>query len=322
MFTCRHQWKARRADIEVLARRAEAKTDRAKRIPVLADVTLLRSHRDSAATVSGHQKNTLSWSDWLVYTQLRMRIGQTGYPPWASRILEYLGHVLHHPTQLTLAEFAAFHFRNVIFNFDMLSVARTAKLTPQTQKLKPEDEGEREEAEKEAVLNSLPEILENMGGAGEDMDIEEEEMSVDRTIALHNFDTDVLKEMLFRVCEVADGKKKGPKKHANVQMKLFDDRFHEQLHQEVPQSNVKLFEEQLSYSLPQAQTAALQMQEEVLKRLRQQHDRGEDGNAEEEVVENLFLAKAMMHNMAQRTATESGFLSKTACSDLLTSRSS
>ena len=155
VFTCRHQWKARRADIEVLARRAEAKTNRAKRIPVLADVTLLRSHRDSAATVSGHQKNTLSWSDWLVYTQLWMRIGQTGYPSWAQRILEYLGHALHHPAQLTLAEFAAFHLRDVIFNLDMLSVARTAKLTPPTQKLKAEDEGEREEAEKEAVLNSL-----------------------------------------------------------------------------------------------------------------------------------------------------------------------
>ena len=66
----------------------------------------------------------------------------------------------------------------------------------------------------------------------------------------------------------------------------------------MPQINVKLFEEQLSYSLPQAQTAALQMQEEVLKKLRQQHDRGEGGNAEEEVVENLFFATAMMHNMA------------------------
>ena len=91
VFTCRHQWKARRADIEVLACRAEDKTDRAKRIPVLADVTLLRSHRESAATMSGHKKNTLSWSDWLVYTQLWMRIGQTRYPPWAPRILEYLG---------------------------------------------------------------------------------------------------------------------------------------------------------------------------------------------------------------------------------------
>ena len=114
------------------------------------------------------------------------------------------------------------------------------------------------------MLNSLSEILVDMGGACEDMDIEEEDMSVVRTIALHNFDTNVLKEMLSRVCEVADGKNNMPKKHTNVQMKLFDDRFHEQLHQEVPQSNVKLSEEQLSYSLPQAQTAALQMQEEVL----------------------------------------------------------
>ena len=189
------------------------------------------------------------------------------------------------------------------------------------QKLSAEDEGQREEAEKEALLKSRSEILVDMGGAGEDVDIEEEEMSVERIVAVHNFDTDVLKEMLLRVREVAAGKKKGLKKHADVQMKLFDDRFHEQLHQEVPQSNVKLFEEQLSYSLPQAQTAALQMQEEVLKRLRQQHDRGEDGNAEEEVVENMFFATAMIHNMPQRTETESGFLSKKACSDLLTSRS-
>ena len=123
-------------------------------------------------------------------------------------------------------------------------------------------------------------------------------MSVERIVAVHNFDAEVLKEMLLRVREVADGNKKGLKKHADVQMKLFDDRFHEQLHQEVPQSNVKLFDEQLSYSLPQTQTAALQMQEEVLKRLRQQHDRDEDGNAEKEVVENLFLATAMLHNIA------------------------
>ena len=141
-----------------------------------------------------------------------MRIGQTGFPPWASRILEYLGHVLHHPTQLTLAEFAAFHLRDVIFNFDMLSVARAAKLISPTQKLNAEDEGQREEAEKEALLKSLPEILVDMGGACEDVDIEEEEMSVERIVAVHNFDTDVLKEMLLRVREVADGKKKGPKK--------------------------------------------------------------------------------------------------------------
>ena len=81
-------------------------------------------------------------------------------------------------------------------------------------------------------------------------------------------------------------------------MKLFDDRFHKQLHQEVPESTVTLFKEQVSYSLPQAQAAALQMQEEVLKRLRQQRDEGQEGNVAEEVLDNPFLARAIMHNMS------------------------
>ena len=42
-FSCRLQWKARRAEIEVLARQAESLADTAKRIPVLADTTLVRS---------------------------------------------------------------------------------------------------------------------------------------------------------------------------------------------------------------------------------------------------------------------------------------
>ena len=44
-----------------------------------------------------------------------------------------------------------------------------------------------------------------------DVDIEEEETSVDRTIALHNFDREELKEMLLRVREVAESQKKGRK---------------------------------------------------------------------------------------------------------------
>ena len=36
-FNCRQQWKARRAEIELLAVRAEEKSNAAKRIPVLAD---------------------------------------------------------------------------------------------------------------------------------------------------------------------------------------------------------------------------------------------------------------------------------------------
>ena len=232
VFTSRHQWKARRAEIEVLAREAEGKSNDAMRIPVLADVTLLRSHPKPEDTMP----SKLSWSAWLVYSQLWMRISQgttaehqvytqlgvytlnlarihatQAYPCWAPRILRFLGHDLHHPTQLSLAEFAAFHLRDVIFNLDMLTIARTAKLTPPTEKIKAEDEKATTEAEKDAVLNSLSEMCGEMAGADEDLDIENEETSVERTIALHNFDMEELKEMLFRVREVAEGKKKGRK---------------------------------------------------------------------------------------------------------------
>ena len=41
---CRQQWQARRAEIEGLATRADQKCNAAKRIPVLADTMLLRTH--------------------------------------------------------------------------------------------------------------------------------------------------------------------------------------------------------------------------------------------------------------------------------------
>ena len=146
VFTCRHQWRARRAEIEVLACRAEAAANAAKRIPVLADVTLVRSHRASLAGTA-----QVRWPQWLCFTQLWMQKSQSGYPCWAPCILEYLGHKMHHAAQLSLAEFAAFHLRDVIFNLDTLTIARTTKLTPpESDKVKAEDEASREEAERES----------------------------------------------------------------------------------------------------------------------------------------------------------------------------
>ena len=43
--SCRQQWKARRAEIEVLAVRAEQKCNAAKQIPVIADTILCRTHK-------------------------------------------------------------------------------------------------------------------------------------------------------------------------------------------------------------------------------------------------------------------------------------
>ena len=54
-FSCRLQWKARRAEIEVLAKQANDLSHDAKRIAVLADTTLVRGfqNRSSAARPAG-----------------------------------------------------------------------------------------------------------------------------------------------------------------------------------------------------------------------------------------------------------------------------
>ena len=57
----------------------------------------------------------------------------------------YLGYNLHHETQLSLGEFAAYNLREAMANLDGFTVSRTIKLMPETQKVKAEDEAAREE---------------------------------------------------------------------------------------------------------------------------------------------------------------------------------
>ena len=52
-FSCRLQWKARRAEIEVLATQAANLSDQAMRIPVLADTTLVRTFHSTSAARPG-----------------------------------------------------------------------------------------------------------------------------------------------------------------------------------------------------------------------------------------------------------------------------
>ena len=71
---------------------------------------------------------------------------------------------MHHAAQLSLAEFAAFQTRDAIFNLDMLTIARTTKLTPpDSDKVQAGDEANRDETEKESALNNLAEMQEETG---------------------------------------------------------------------------------------------------------------------------------------------------------------
>jgi len=140
-WSCRLHWKARRAEIEVLAKQAISLCDAAKRIPVLADTTLLRAVASSSAGRPAHLKPAAAttahgdgappptWSFLLCFTQLWMQKNGQPFPPYARMVLQYLDKDIHHPHQISLSQFCAYHLREIIFNLDMIAIARTTKLT-------------------------------------------------------------------------------------------------------------------------------------------------------------------------------------------------
>ena len=149
-FSCRLQWKARRAEIEILAKQATELSNEAKRIPVLADTTLLRGFQAKNSlpeAVSTRQGNSVakpvqslpSWRFLIGFTQMWMKKSSQAFPPFARNVLEYLGNNIHHAHQMTLAQFSAYHLRDIIYNLDMLAIARSTKLTT-TSKENVEDE--------------------------------------------------------------------------------------------------------------------------------------------------------------------------------------
>ena len=150
-------------------------------------------------------------------------------------------------------------------NLDGFTVARTIKLMPETQKLKAEDEAAREEQLREQPAQVHTEF--HGGGDADELE-PEDDAGPERTVPVQTFDIAELQNMLTRQNEVAAGNKKGRKKHADVQMKLFDDLFHDALTKPLNVTPTKLYDVQLSYTDPQSQDTALVTQREILKQLR------------------------------------------------------
>ena len=153
-FSCRLQWKARRAEIDVLAKQATDLSNDAKRILVLADTTLLRGFQSGSAVrpadslpatmTTSHiaaqpGQTPPTWRFVVCFSQIWIQKSGKPFPPFAVTVLEYMGNNIHHPHQLSLAQFSAHHLREIIYNLDMLAIARSTKLTT-TSNLKVEDE--------------------------------------------------------------------------------------------------------------------------------------------------------------------------------------
>ena len=286
---CRQQWKARRAEIEVLATRAEEKCNSAKRIPVLADTMLLRTY----ASGTGKAPSTgilCCLTQW--WTQ---KCGRA-LPCFASHILSFLDLSPFHDDQLTVAEYSAYHLRNVIQHLDGLTIARTTKLTT----------GSKDHAEDEQMEapSSTPHAVETEfhGGEGVDpaqpedelLDAAELSAPLFGSLSVHQWTT-----LLSRRIELEAAQRPGRKSQEVKQMKAIDDLFHTALHSLSLSNDVNLEEAQRSYSSSVANLSnALDMQDAIMKHMKRiatiQGDTFTDDDTDPGIT------SAVLHNLQQQ----------------------
>ena len=223
-WSFRLSWKARRAELEVLARRGEKKIERAMRIACIKDTTLVRGW---LPTPSGH------------HTLLRVTLAQMthqkynviGLDAW-TKLLEYLGVANTHDDQLTLGEFAALRTRRLVQNLDMMAVARTVQLGDK------KHSGEEHDNEIDADSNhNAPNMQSEFMGGGNDLE-DECEISADelkrRPSHLANMTLETIKSILQRDDEIEAAKKPGRHRDADMQMKAFADHFGEEFTAPLP----------------------------------------------------------------------------------------
>ena len=209
------------------------------------------------------------------------------FPPFARTVLEYMDKNIHHPQQLSLAQFCAYHLREVIFNLDMLAIARTTKLTA-TEKEKVEDET----VELGNAARSLGET-EFYGGENTD-EPENEDIDEGMWRPMFSLSHDKLTAILSRHSEVAAAHKKGRKSAAVMQMKTFDDCFHTVLNTPVRTSDGKPQKAHLSYAQPHLISDALMHQEAIVKEMRTAQTTGET-----EMNPETDIGRAVLHNLQQ-----------------------
>ena len=183
------------------------------------------------------------------------------FPPFARTVLDYVGKNIHHPHQLSLAQFSAYHLREIIYHLDLLAIARTTKLTA-TSKEEVEDETS-EHVNASASLGDT----EFYGGEQAD-EPEADQVGAETWQPMFSFSHDRLTALLARHAEVAAARKKGRKSAAVMQMKFFDDCFHTVLNTPVRPSNVKPQKAQLSYAQLHSIDGALLHQDAILKETR------------------------------------------------------
>ena len=122
-------WKARGAELEVLAQCAEQKSERARRIPCIRDTNVVRGWRPASDPADGREGRTSAWLLRITLAQLsRSRFGIT-LPDAFAPLFEFLNIGNTHADQLTLAEFSALRIRRLVQNLNMMAIARSIEVS-------------------------------------------------------------------------------------------------------------------------------------------------------------------------------------------------
>jgi hypothetical protein len=124
-------WKARRAEIEVLADAADVKTRQAKKVACVADTTLCaqwfgsieeefhRPHQYFRLVLKSLFKQKNTWCGTWLGAQSDAYAFGAPQPSAETAVADWLGITLGvHPLQLTLPEFCAYRMRRVLCNVD------------------------------------------------------------------------------------------------------------------------------------------------------------------------------------------------------------
>jgi len=261
VWSFKRQWKARRAEIELLADRGQQKADNAKRIPCILDTTLVRGWCSADAPLT-------KWHRYVHFTLAQLWKQRFGMirPDCADLLLAMLAVPTGtHPHQLTLSEFCAIRLRTAVQNLDFMATARSIKLTAQ------DKDAAAVEVEAESGLPRKPGEEMNsefVGGEGEDFaDYDEEQLTQNTPCPEARLELSTVQAMLAREKETEAASKRGRHRDADVQMKEFADKFGAHLRTPVP-SPVGAGPQPTPFVLASRAVSALTHQKAVMKSMR------------------------------------------------------
>ena len=212
-------WKARRAELEILADRGQAKSDAARRVPVLRDTSICKQWypNDSERRQGALLRATL-WQKLFVC----LEVSTSGVGRIFAGLCAFIGIAPGaHPHQLDLAEFASLMARDVAVHADLIAKARHSRRR-QTLGGAPEPATAEETADAQPSTNLA---TTDIGGGGDAPHEGEDDIIDEHTVVeVHYeqwYDLDQVARCIRRSDELAALLRPGRHKDAHKEMSNF-----------------------------------------------------------------------------------------------------